>query len=118
MQQATSSAWMKTLTILLHDDGNSNKILIFGMQENLLKFSELNTIYMYVDGTFSTCPSYFTSSSQLMALLTVSSSLRYTDFSLLKVKQIRTDSSPPWRKMQNSGLTLQPSAVMADFDSH
>ena len=49
---------MKTLTgknFLLHDDGDSNKILIFGTQENLLKLSELNTIY--VNGTFSTCPS-------------------------------------------------------------
>ena len=47
--------WTKTLTgenFLVRDDGDSNK-----MQENLLKLSELNTIYM--DGTFSTCPSLF-----------------------------------------------------------
>ena len=52
--------WTKTLTgenFFLHDDGDSNKILIFGTQENLLKLSELDTIY--VDGTFSTCPSLF-----------------------------------------------------------
>ena len=43
--------WTKTLTgenFLLCDDGDSNKILIFGTQENLLKLSGLNTIY--VDG--------------------------------------------------------------------
>ena len=47
--------WTKTLTcenFLLCDDGDSKK-----MQENLPKLSELNTIYM--DGTFSTCPSLF-----------------------------------------------------------
>ena len=52
--------WTKTLTgenFLLHDDGDSNKILIFGMQENLLKLSELDIIYVH--GTFSTCPSLF-----------------------------------------------------------
>ena len=78
---------MKTLTILLGDDGDSNKILIFGMQENLLKLSELDTIY--VDGIPSppVLP-YFTISSQLMALLMVSSSLRYTDSSLPTVEQI------------------------------
>ena len=40
---------MKTLTdenFLLHDDGDSIKRLIFGMQENSLKLSELNTIYV------------------------------------------------------------------------
>ena len=41
---------------------------------------------------------YFASSSQSMALLTVSSSLWYTDSSLPKVEQITTDSSPSWRK--------------------
>ena len=41
--------WMKTLTgenFLLHDDCDCNTRLIFGMQENLLKLSELNTMYV------------------------------------------------------------------------
>ena len=64
--------------------------LIFGTQENLLKHSELDTIY--ADGTFSTCPSLF---CQLFTILLTAI-----------VKE----------EMQNSGLTLQPSAVMADFE--
>ena len=40
---------MKTLTgenFFLHDNGDFNKILIFGMQEKLLKLSGLDTIYV------------------------------------------------------------------------
>ena len=68
--------WTKTLTgksFLLYDDGNSNKILIFGTQENLMTLSELNTIY--VNGTFSTFLPYFTISS--VALLMVGSYNRF-----------------------------------------
>ena len=52
-----------------------------------------------------------------MALLTVSSSPWYANSSLPKVEQIIADPHHRVKEeMQNSGLTLQPSAVMADFE--
>ena len=53
-----------------------------------------------------------------MALLTVSSSLWYTDSSLPKVEQISYNNflTIVKEEMQSSGLTLQPSAVMVDFE--
>ena len=111
---------MKTLTaenFLLRDDGDSNKILIFGTQENLLKLSELDTIY--VDATFSTCPDlpYFASSSTINGF--VGGQQFPLVYGLLPTKS-QTDYNRFFtimkEEMQNSGLTLQPSAVMADFE--
>ena len=109
--------WTKTLTgenFLLRDDGDSNKILIFGTQENLLKLSELDTIY--VDGTFSTCPSLF------RQLFTINGFVGGQQFPLV-YGFLPTKSRADYNRffaivkeeMQNSGLILQPSAVMADF---
>ena len=93
---------MKTLTrenFLLRDNDDSNKILIFGKQENLLKFSELNITY--VDSTFSTCASLF------HHLFTINGFLDGQ-----QLQQILHHHE----ELQNSDLTLQPSAVMADFE--
>ena len=60
---------MKTLTgenFLLRDYGDSNKILIFGTQENLLKLSELDIPSMWIVPSLPVLP-YFTSSSQSTA---------------------------------------------------
>ena len=110
--------WIKTLTgenVLLRDDGDSNKILIFGTQENLLKLSELNTIY--VDSTFSTCPSLF------CQLFTINGFVDGQQFPLV-YGFLPTKSQADYnrffiivkKEMQNSGLTLQSSAVMAEFE--
>ena len=93
---------MKTLTrenFLLRDNDNSDKILIFGKQENLLKFSELNITY--VDGTFSTCASLF------RHLFTINGFLDGQ-----QLQQILHHHE----ELQNSDLTLQLSAVMANFE--
>ena len=107
---------MKTLTILLHDDSDSNKILIFGMQENLLKLSELNTIYMYVDGTFSTCPSLFHQLFTINGFVDGKQFPQVYGFLLTKSLDYNRFLTIVKEEMQNSGLTLQPSAVMADFE--
>ena len=109
--------WTKTLTgenFLLHDDGDSNKILIFGMQENLLKLSELDIIYVH--GTFSTCPSLF------HQLFTINGFVNGQQFPLV-CRFLPTKSRADYNRfftimkeeMQNSGLILQPSAVMPDL---
>ena len=91
--------WTKTLTgknFLLRDDGDSNKILILGHKRTYWSFlSSIPSMWMIPSPPVLP---YFTSSSQSMALLTVSNSLWYMDSSLLKLEQITTDSSLSWRK--------------------
>ena len=88
---------------------------VFGTQENLLKLSELDTIY--VDGTFSTCPSLF------RQLFTINGFVGGQQFPLVYgflPNKSRADYNRFFtivkQEMQNSGLTLQPSAVMEDFE--
>ena len=85
---------------------------VFGTQENLLKLSELNTIY--VGGTFSTCPSLF---RQLFTINGFVGGQRCMDSSLTKVEQITTDSSPSWNKRcRTVAWPCNLSAVMEDFE--
>ena len=81
----------------------------FGVQENLLKLSELDTIY--VDGTFST------SSFPILPALhnqAVPSGIRIPPYTKSWVDYNRFFTIVK-EEMHNSGLTLQPSAVMAAF---
>ena len=92
--------WTKTLTrenFLFCDNDDSNKILIFGKQGSFP--SSISPMWMVPSPPVLP---YFTISSQSMAFLTVSSYNRF--FTIMK------------EEIQNSDLTLQPSAVMADFE--
>ena len=83
----------------------SNNILIFETQENLLMLSELDTIY--------TCPSIF------HQLFTISGFVDGQQFPLV-YRFLPVESQADYlhhrEEIQNSGLILQPSAVMADFE--
>ena len=55
-----SGEWCKTASgenLVLVNDGDSDKIVIFGTENALQHLSEADTFF--VDGTFSICPSIF-----------------------------------------------------------
>ena len=57
-----SGEWCKTASgenFILANDGDSDKIVIFGTENALQHLSEADTFF--VDGTFSICPSIFLS---------------------------------------------------------
>ena len=85
--------WAETLSgdpFLLRVDGITDKMLVFGMSENLSKLADLDTIY--VDRTFTTSSLYcqlFTINGLSMA----SNSPWYTTFYLPKAELTTIDST-------------------------
>ena len=101
--------WAKTLSgdsFLLRADGIGDKMLVFGMLENLSKLADLDTIY--VDGTFATCLSLY---CQLFTINGIINSQQFPlVYSFLPTKS-RADYNRFFtivkEEMQNQGLTFQ-----------
>ena len=109
--------WAETLSgdpFLLRVDGITDKMLVFGMSENLSKLADLDTIYL--DGTFTT-------SSLYCQLFTINGFINGQQFPLVYYF-LPTKSRADYNRfftivkeeMQNLGLTFQPTAIMSDFE--
>ena len=105
--------WAETLSgdpFLLRVDGITDKMLVFGMSENLSKLADLDTIYL--DGTFTT-------SSLYCQLFTINGFINGQQFPLVYYF-LPTKSRADYNRfftivkeeMQNLSLTFQPTATI------
>ena len=110
--------WAKTLDgqdFVLANDGQDDKIVLFGTESSLKLLSEANTYY--VDGTFHVTPSIF---YQLFTIHIVKHNQSFPlVYALLPNKQCQTYSRA-FLLLKDAalslGITLDPDMLMSDFE--